>query len=259
MSFLDASEYSAGNAVEKDIVGGGFKALTSNVYGFDVVLAYFGKSKKGAKFVQLELKEIISGAKHRFTIYISNAEGSIKYKDKTSGELKYLPGFLTVDALCLLTVGKPLITLQDQTEQKTINLYNYDLKKEVATDVPMLMPLIGKRVKAGVLERIENKNAKNPSTGNYEPTNEKRTLNEISKFFRERDDMTVGEIVGKKDKAVFINTWLDQWKDKPDDRFKAVQAAGNSGAPGGAFAGAGGAPAGGEPAGTTAGQNDLFL
>lgn len=258
MSFLDSAEYEAGNAVEKDIVGGGFKSLPSGIYGFDVLLAYCGKSKGGAKFVQLELKEVDTDNKRRFTIYVSNKEGSIKYKNKKTGALEYLPGFLTIDSLCLLTVGKPLVQLQAQIEKKTINLYNFDLKREVPTEVDMLMPLIGQRIKAGILETIENKSAKNPSTGEYEPINEKRTINEIDKFFRDRDDKTVGEIVGKKEKAEFIDTWKAKWDGVPNDKYKAVAQAGNSGVPGGAFAGAGTADSQ-EPAGTTAGQNDLFL
>ncbi|EIV0540739.1 hypothetical protein L7B14_004209 [Salmonella enterica] len=258
MSFLDSAEYEAGNAVEKDVVGGGFKSLPSGIYGFDVLLAYCGKSKGGAKFVQLELKEVDTDNKRRFTIYVSNKEGSIKYKNKKTGALEYLPGFLTIDSLCLLTVGKPLVQLQAQIEKKTINLYNFDLKREVPTEVDMLMPLIGQRIKAGILETIENKSAKNPSSGVYEPTNEKRTINEIDKFFRDRDDKTVGEIVGKKEKAEFIDTWKAKWDGVPNDKYKAVAQAGNSGVPGGAFAGAGTADSQ-EPAGTTAGQNDLFL
>lgn len=258
MSFLDSAEYEAGNAVEKDVVGGGFKSLPSGVYGFDVLLAYCGKSKGGAKFVQLELKEVDTDNKRRFTIYVSNKEGSIKYKNKKTGALEYLPGFLTIDSLCLLTVGKPLVQLQAQIEKKTINLYNFDLKREVPTEVDMLMPLIGQRIKAGILETIENKSAKNPSTGVYEPINEKRTINEIDKFFRDRDDKTVGEIVGKKEKAEFIDTWKAKWDGVPNDKYKAVAQAGNSGVPGGAFAGAGTTDSQ-EPAGTTAGQNDLFL
>lgn len=258
MSFLDSAEYEAGNAVEKDVVGGGFKSLPSGIYGFDVLLAYCGKSKGGAKFVQLELKEVDTDNKRRFTIYVSNKEGSIKYKNKKTGALEYLPGFLTIDSLCLLTVGKPLVQLQAQIEKKTINLYNFDLKREVPTEVDMLMPLIGQRIKAGILETIENKSAKNPSTGVYEPINEKRTINEIDKFFRDRDDKTVGEIVGKKEKAEFIDTWKAKWDGVPNDKYKAVAQAGNSGVPGGAFAGAGTADSQ-EPAGTTAGQNDLFI
>lgn len=256
MSFLDTKEYNAENAVEKDVVGGGFKALTSAVYQFEILLAYFSKSKGGAKAVNLELKNTATNTKHRFTVYVSNKEGSIKYKDKNTGELKYLPGFQSMDSLCLLAAGKPLVTLQEAAETKTINLYNYDQKKEVPTDVPMLMPLLGKMIKAGVLEVIENKKVKNQSTGQFEPTNEKRNLNELDKFFRDRDDMTVGEIMAKKAEPTFIKEWKEKWDGKPNDKFKAVAENGNAGIPGGAFAG--GATAG-EPSSTTADQSDLFL
>lgn len=258
MSFLNAGDYNANDAAEKDVVGGGgFKALTSDVYDFVVNHAYFSQAKSGAKAVNLEL-EGTDGGKRRFTVYITNKNGEIKYKDKKTGELHYLPGFLTIDSLCLLTVGKPLVEIDKLTETKTIMLYNFEAKGEVATDVPMLMPLIKQKIKAAVLERIENKSVKNQSTGNYEPTNEKRTTNEIAKFFRERDDMTVSEIRARKDKATFINDWLDTWKGKPDDRFKPVEQAGTGGVPGGAFAGAGNAGSQ-EPAGTTAGQDNLFM
>lgn len=255
MSFINNSEYEAGKVVEKDVVGGGFKSLPSDVYDFEILLAYTSTAASGAKAMNLELKNVAAGTKHRFTIYVTNKQGSIKYKDK-SGELHYLPGFLTIDSLCLLTVGKPLVQLQESMEKKTINLYNYEQKREVPTDVDMLMPLIGQHIKAGILETIENKSTKNASTGKYEPTNDKRTINEIDKFFRHRDNKTVGEIVGKKDEATFMTEWLEKWKGKPNDKYKAVAQNGNAGVPGGAFAGGGDTT---EPAGTTAGQDDLFL
>lgn len=253
MSFLNADEYNAQDAVEKDVVGGGgFKALASNIYDLTVNHAYFSKAASGARAVNLEL-ETKDGSKHRFTIYVTNREGSIKYKDKQTGELKYLPGFQTVDALCKLTSGKSLIELQAATEKRTLNLYNYEQKREVPTDVDMLMPLLKKTVKAAIVERIENKTKKNESTGKYDPINEKRTTNEIVKFMRERDSMTVGEIIGKKAEAEYAKNWLSVWENKPDDRYKEVAQAGNAGVPGGAFAG------GAEPAGTTAGQDNLFM
>ena len=253
MSFLNTNEYNANEAVDKDVVGGGgFKALASNVYDFEVNHAYFSTAKSGAKAVNLEL-QTSDGNKHRFTVYITNKEGSIKYKDKQTGEMRYLPGFLTIDALCLLTCGKTLMEVQGMTEKRTLNLYNYEQKREMPTDVDMLMPVLKQKVKAAIVERIENKTKKNESTGKYEPTNDKRTTNEIVKFFRERDNLTTAEIRARQTEAKFMKDWLAVWENKPDDRFKEVAQAGNAGAPGGAFAG------GAEPQGTTAGQDNLFM
>lgn len=250
MSFLDTSDYKAEQAVEKDIVGGGgFKPLQSDVYDFKINLAYFSEAKTGTKAVNLELESEDTG-KRRFTFYVTGQDGKIKYKDQKTGEMKYHSGFVNIDALCLLTVGKPLAQVQNQAEKKTINLYNWDQKQEVPTDVQMIMPLIGKTIKAAVEEKIENKSVKNQSTGKYEKTNEKRTVNNIVKFLRSSDSKTVNEIRGKVD-ATFITKWLEQWQGKPNDWFKEVVTPGNAGAPGGAFAG------GAEPTGTT--SDNLFL
>jgi hypothetical protein len=256
MSFLNENEYEQGKVVEKDVVPGtGFKPMESNIYDFTIKLAYFSTSAKGAKAVNLEM-HTDAGDKRRFTVYMTNQQGSVKYKDK-KGEMQYLPGFLTVDGLCLLTVGKSIMQLQKEVQTKTINLYDFNQKKEVATDVEMLVPLLEKRVKVGIIKKRENKTKKNESTGKYEPINEERFVNEISKVFRERDNKTVSEILGKMEKAIFIDEWLGRWENQTDDRYKEVAQAGNAGVPGAAFGG--GAATSSEPAGTTAGQDDMFL
>ena len=255
MGFLSGVDYNAQDAVESDVLGGGFKPFTSDVYDFEIKLAYYTKAQSGAVALNLELVTP-DGRRLRDQNYITNKEGGNKFKDKQTGEMKYLPGFLTADSLCLLAAGIPLVKVDEQVETKTINLYSYEQKREVPTDVPMLMPLIGKRIKAGVLERIENKSKKNQSTGVYEPINEKRTVNVISKFFRQRDDLTVAEIKARLTDPKFIKDWIAQWQGKPDDRYKEVTGQGSAGMPGGSFAGAGSNTA---PDGTTGDQDNLFM
>lgn len=252
MGFLSGVDYNAEEAVESDVLGGGFKPFTSDVYDFEIKLAYYTKAQSGAVALNLEL-ETPDGRKLRDQNYITNKAGGNKYEDKKTKEKKYLPGFVTADSLCLLAAGMPLVKVDEQVETKTINLYNYEAKREIPTDVPMLMPLIGKRIKAGVLERIQNKQKK-ADNGEYVDTNEKRTVNVIHKFFRQRDDLTVAEIRARISDAKFIKDWLAQYQGKPDDRFKEVTGQGNSGMPSGAFAGAGNAPDG-----TTGDQDNLFM
>lgn len=254
MSFLNVTDYNANEAVEKDVVGGGsFKLLPSNIYDFTINHAYFSKSAKSeSKSLVLELESEATG-KRRFTLWVTNKNGQIKTKND-KGELKYVAGFLLADALCLLTVGKPLVEIDKLAEKKTIMLYNWEARAEVATDVLMLMPLIKQKIKAAVLERISNKQTQNQSTGKWEDTADKRSSNEIVKFLRHRDDLTVNEIRARSDKPKFRDDWLAQWEGKADDRYKEVAGpAGTAGAPGGAFAG------GAEPAGTTGDQDNLFM
>lgn len=253
MGFLSGVDYNANEATESDVLGGGFKPFTSDVYDFVVKQAYYTKATSGAVALNLEL-EASDGRKLRDQNYITNKQGGNKYKDKKTGEMKYLPGFMTADSLCLLAAGMPLVKVDEQVETKTINLYNYELKREVPTDVPMLMPLLGKRIKAGVLERIQNKQKK-ADNGDYVDINEKRTVNVISKFFRQRDDLTVAEIKAKVSDPKFIKDWIAQYQGKPDDRFKEVTGQGNSGMPAGQFAG----NAENVPDGTTGDQDNLFM
>lgn len=258
--FAENTDYNANDAAaaSKDIVGGqGFKALPSDVYDFTVNHAYLGKSSGGATSVNLEL-EAEGHGKRSFTVYVTNKQGGIKYEDKKTNQMEYLPGFLLIDSLCLLACGKPLLDLVKVTEKRSLELWNKEAKQKMPTDVDMLMPLLKTKVKAAVELRIENKTKRNDQTGKYDPINEPRESNELIKFFRERDNMTVNEIRARLPEAKFMGEWLAVWQGKPNDKFKPVAAAGTFGAPGGSFAGAGGA---GEPAGTTGdqGTGNMFM
>lgn len=254
MSYLSNLSYEPNTVVQKDVLGGGFSPLSSNIYDLTIKLAFLTKSQKGAWALNIHA-ETDSGRKYRETIYYTNKEGSNQYSDKKTGQMEYLPGFLQLDGLCLLTVGKPFKSLDSEIEVKTIKLYNYEAKAEINTDVPMIMPLIGQKIRAGIQHVVENKKAKGDN--GYVPTNEKRESNVIDKFFRERDNLTVSEILARQTEAKFYKEWLKEWEGKVNDQFKPVAGTGATGAPTGAFAGAGTTTT--EPAGTTSNQDNLFM
>ncbi|GAG13407.1 unnamed protein product [marine sediment metagenome] len=124
------------------------------------------------------------------------------------------------------------------TETKTINLYDYDAKKEQPTDVDMIMDLIGKETTAGVIKQIVDKNIKNPNfdtskpfgpaNQTYIPSGTTKNENEIDKLFH-TDGRTITEIRAKKD-PVFKDTWLAKWEGKTKDK-SAAKAGVVSGAP----------------------------
>lgn len=236
MSMLSNLNYDASKSEDKDILGSG-ATTPSDVYLGTIKVAYYSKAASGAIAVNLDIA-LDAGRNHRETIYISNRKGEFTYTDSRTNEAKYLPGFVSIDSLCLLTVGQPLVNVDKQVETKTLNIYNFEQRKEIPTDVPVLMPLVGKRVKLGLLEVRENKTKKNDSTGKYNPINEPRQYNTIDKFFRESDDRTTEEIKAKIAKAEFINKWTEKHQGKLNDKYKEVSGTGNAGAPGGAFAGA---------------------
>jgi hypothetical protein len=162
------------------------------------------------------------------------AKGGKNYYEK-DGVKNYLPGFNLANSLCILTVGKEVSAMN--TETKVVNVYSYDARAEVPTKVEVLMDLLGQEIVTGLIKQNVDKTKKNDLTGVYEATGETRDENEIDKFFRASDRMTVAEIRAKSTEAVFANTWDAKWTGKTKERAKGAQPGsgqGVAGAPKGA-------------------------
>lgn len=208
---------------EKDILGGG-GVLESAMYDFTVEMAYASQSTGGAKAVNLSLKSD-NGQFLRATIYVTSKTGQNFYEK--NGQKNYLPGFLLATNLCLLTVKKELH--QVAWEDKVIPIYDFDQKKELPTKAKVAVELIGQRISAGVIKEIVDKNAKQPD-GSYLPTGETREQNEIDKFFRIDDGMTVAEIRAKADKAEFKEAWTTKNTGVVKNKAKGASAGGTASA-----------------------------
>lgn len=228
MGYFDFN-YDAEKAVEKDTLGGGNRLRDTDVYDGIIKLAYLTKSDKSkAQALNIEFED--EHGKFKDTIWFMNGQGKV-VNDK--GE--YSKNFLKANSICLLACGKPLVKLEPET--KTINLYNFDKKADVPTDVPMIVELCGKAITFAIQRIKENKQKKNDS-GVYEPINEAREINAIAKVFRSKDGKTEQEIRGGQE-ATFKAKWQEANKGQTWDRFKEVTGQGNAGAPGGNFAGSG--------------------
>lgn len=226
--------YEAEQAVEKDVLFTGNAALESDIYLFDIKYMYMSQSKSSkAQAVNLELTTA-DGKRHREQIWITNAEGKNKYAKKGETKEEYSSGFLLANSICLLACGKPLT--QVQVETKTINLYNYDQKKDVPTDVQMITSVLGRPIKLAIQKQRVNKQKKNTQSGKYEPVNEERFESVIAKAFRADSNKTEAEIRAQGD-AKFHDEWLEANKGKTKDRYKEVKGNGTQGAPQGNFAG----------------------
>lgn len=213
----------------EDRVGGSFGTVETDYYGALIKNAYVTKSDSGAMAMNYEF--LLDGNKVlRQQIYFTNKKGENWFPNKEDKTKKVpLPGFTTVDDICLCTVGKELYEIEP--EDKMVNIYNHDLKKEVPTNVPVLVELLGQRVGLGVLKVLENKNAKD-SAGNYVPTAETREINEIDKVFHEETGMTTVEARNGVETAAFKDGWIERNKGKLRDKRKVKDGqAGATGAP----------------------------
>ena len=197
----------------EDRLGGGFSVRETDIYTFKIKAAYAGKSQGGAMNVSIIATD--SQGEYRETIYITNKKGENFFvKD---GKKVPLPGFTIINDLCLIATGEPLS--EQETEDKVINLYDYDAKKEVPTSVPMIMALVGAEVSLSVQKNLEDKNAKNDA-GEYVPTGETRDTNTIGKVFHTETKMTVVEALEGAEEAKFWDAWLEKNKGKVFDRTK---------------------------------------
>lgn len=233
MSLLKALTTDSTIANETDSVGGS-GPVDSALYPMTIGMAYLKKSDGGALGLFLTLKTE-DGKEVRSTIYVTsgNAKGNKNYYEK-DGEKHYLPGFNIANSLALLTVGKELSELD--TEEKIIKLYDFTARAEIPTKVPVIMDLLNQPIIAGIIKQIVDKNVKNDA-GDYVANGETREENEIDKFFRASDKMTVAEIYAQATEPAFYETWGKKWTGQVKNKAKGAAAGGVAGAPKAASAG----------------------
>lgn len=202
---------------EGDRLGGGSSIISTNIYDAIVKDAYIIESKNGALGIVLTLDA--DGNEITETNYITNRQKSITYIDKKSKEPKFMVGYAIYNALSLLVSSKSI--LENDTPEQTRMLWDYESKKELPQQVPVLEEWLGKPVKVAIQEKIEAKTAKNDDTGEYDPKYDDDTgelitykTNAIVKFYRERDNMTVFEITNGAEAAEHHDKWLVKNKDK---------------------------------------------
>lgn len=229
MSLLKKLKTNVQGAVdEKDVIAGG--VIESGLYPAKITMAYLKTSDTGAVGLTTHYKTE-SGQVIRDTNYITSgtAKGcSNTYKDK-DGKEQYLPGYNSANSLSRLITGKDIGDLD--SEEKLVNVYNFDAKAEVPTKVEVLMELLNKDVLLGIFKQETEKTVKNEK-GEYVGTGEFRTENVIDKFFDHDSRMTSSEMKAKAEKAVFVETWSDKWIGKTNvQKAKKSGSNGTAGAP----------------------------
>jgi hypothetical protein len=209
----------------KDVVGSNFDPVSSGLYDATIKVAYAGKSRSSdSQSVTLVLD--LNGREYRETVYVTSGTGENYYVSKEDKKTRYpLPSFTMVDDICLLTTGESLS--EQASETKVVKIYNYDEKKEVPTEVPVLMGLTGKQVTLGILRNIVDKSKKNDS-GAYVATGETRIENTIDKVFHSETGRTVNEYRHEVMEPEFRDAW--ETRNKGKDRNRAKGAASSNGA-----------------------------
>lgn len=229
----------------QDRVGGGGFIRETDIYNMTIAMAYAIESAGGAQGVVLTLKD---DKEYRETIYVTDKKGQNFFLNKDDKTKKVpLPGFTIVDDICVATTEKHLF--EQDTEEKIVNVYDFDQKKELPKSVPVLVELIDKPVSVAIQKILENKSEKQGDK--YVATAAERHVNNIVKVFHTETRVTMVEARNGQP-AAFWDTWLERNKGQVYDKREIKGdggSAGNAGRPG--------APTAGAPASGTA-RKSLF-
>lgn len=211
----------------KDVLASGkFEKVESGVYDATIKYAYLQAASTGSVGLHLEF-ELEGGTLMKETMYITNAQGENFYVDKKDAKKKHLlGGFVTADAIALLAAQKSIVDLKP--EDRIIKLRDFDLQKDVPTTVSMLVELVDKPVRLGIIKKIKDKTTKTDEIGAngkpvYKPTGETMVLNEVDKVFHLTNNMTVPELRAGATEAEFITSWKDKWEGKTYDSSKGTK------------------------------------
>lgn len=228
MNALFGSLTTDGMEEVEDRLGGGFQPFESDSYVGTIKQFYAGESQHGAKNMTVIID--IDGREHRETIYFTNRKGENFFLNKNDKSKKVpLPGFTTVDDLCLVALGVPLA--ETAFEDKMVNIWDHEVRREVPKSVPVAVDMIGKEVGVALLKIIANKTEKQGNE--YVDIADTREFNEIDKVFDPSTRLTVVEARNEVTEADFMDKWDEKNQGEIRDKrtIKDGQG-GNTGRPG---------------------------
>lgn len=208
---------------ERDTLGGG--VLPSDVYRGKIDLVYMDKSDKGAISVNIVFKTY-GERLVRQTVYISNKKGEFTYEK--DGKKHPLPGYSQMDAFFTAATGKGIA--KQETEEKTIKIYDFEQKAEVPVKRMVFTGATGQPLAIGIVHLQEEKTT--ADSGYKDGTGEFRDMNIFDKFFDPDTGLTNLEKKNGESEPAF----LQQWKEKNAGQIR-IKKAKNSGAATGATAG----------------------
>lgn len=194
------------------------RTLDTDIYAATIKMIFAGQAKSGARNVTVQLK-LANGKDYNETVYLSNKEGKNTYEK--DGKEYYLPGYMLINNMAIMTTGKGLFDLVEDVETRTVKLYNFESKKEEATDVMAIVPMIGKQVLVAIQEEEYEKQKLNDSTKKYEGTGEYADKNVMVKVYDPETKQTAVEIRDDKPAAQH-DAWLVANQGKKKEAAKSA-------------------------------------
>jgi len=209
-----------GVKIEELSSGGGSFLWETGIYDCVVDMAYFDVSKGGARSLNVTMIDA-NGKKLKQTFYVTNRKGEVTYMN-AKGEKRPLPGFSAATNLCITAINEDLGAVDSGAEDKMVNVYNFDKKKEVPTEKSVATKILGKKVKVAVFKQKVNKRADNGS-GTWVDTAETKEENEIKDFYFSDSALTVAEKAKGIEEAIMSVKWAERNTGKLINRSKEIE------------------------------------
>lgn len=184
--------------------------FSSGLVDTTVDMAYMEKSKHGAQGIVFHFKTD-TGRYYRETLYVTNRAGEHIWKK--NGRSGYLPGFILFDDMCVHMTGKEAFDMP-APETKTIKVYDFTARKEMATEKPVLTSLLGQRIKLGIIQLKED---------HYKDESTWGEKNAIDKVFG-IDGITVSEKAAGLSASDFADKWSEKYVGSVVDKRKQSKA-----------------------------------
>ena len=209
---------------------GGFSVFETDAYDADIKMFYAVKSDGGAQGVFLILG--IGGKEYRETLWMTSKEGKNYFHPKgadgkpDTSKKAPMMGYTLADELCMLTVEKPISEVL--FEEKVVNVYDADAKKELPKSVQVATELLGQKVTVGI-EKVMKFKQKKDSNGVYQDTNETREENSLVKVFHHDLKITVPEYrTAVKNETAPVSDFYAKWVEKNKGVTKDLTKKGNA-------------------------------
>lgn len=171
--------------------------------------AYFTETQKGSTVLNLATADK-EGNERSYSLIITNRNGETFYavKDrktqKPTGEQRMLPGFQLANDICYATTGKSFQDNYKSCKKKTIDLMDWESRKEIPTEVLTMPTILKKPMLLGVIKLIDNK------WKGGKALNEKRESNEIHIVFN-KDGLTSKEVRENETETKTKDKWVKYW------------------------------------------------
>lgn len=199
---------------------GGTGALDSDIYPATITHVYSKVAASGARALAFKFELNVGGRNVPYSedLYVTDRQGNVSFTH--NGSTRFLPGYNLINSITKALLGKEIT--QITSEKRVLPIYNYEMKKEVPTEVDAVTELFGKKVHIALQKVRKNKEVKD-ANGVYQPTAEERIYNSIDKILFEVDGKikTFNEATAQAD-ATFAEGWLAKNKGNVRDQYKEV-------------------------------------